>query len=178
MILLKLTDVFEIQVHIILKREQMLLDYPLNLKWWNYNWEFKEITKSFTFKYFQKTEGYLEPIQTTKRELFVKIVHSLIPLTILTKCSILDVWLACKNATKSFNKSSCEFNIFSFSYLVKHFFSFYFVYLFLTIFKNDLPVLLYKTYFYSNEYLHKNIHKYCKFLDVAKTKQWCLNILK
>ena len=35
---------------------------------------FKEITKSFTFEYFQKTEVYLEPIETSKKKLFVKIV--------------------------------------------------------------------------------------------------------
>ena len=49
------------------------------------------------------------------------------PLTILTKSSILDVKLGCKIA-KSFNKSFCEFNIFSFtSHLVKYLFSFYFI---------------------------------------------------
>ena len=59
-------------------------------------------------------------------ELFVKIVNTLMPLTILTKKSILDVRLGSKNATKIFNKSFCEFNIFSFSsHLVKYFFSFY-----------------------------------------------------
>ena len=65
MIILKLTDVFEIHAHfkmIILKLEQMFLNYV-----------FKEITKSFTYKYFQKTDVYLEPIQTSKMELFVKI---------------------------------------------------------------------------------------------------------
>ena len=41
---------------------------------------FKEITKSFTFEYFQKTEVYLEPIETSKMKLFVKIVNSLMPL--------------------------------------------------------------------------------------------------
>ena len=48
---------------IILKLEQMFLNYVI-----------QRITKSFTFKYFQKTEVYLEPIQTSKMELFVKIV--------------------------------------------------------------------------------------------------------
>ena len=65
MIILKLTDVFEIHAHfkmIILKLEQMFLNYV-----------FKEITKSFTYKYFQKADVYLEPIQTSKMELFVKI---------------------------------------------------------------------------------------------------------
>ena len=114
--------------HIILIREQMLLNYTFNLKWWNYNWVFKEITRSCTFKYFEKTEVYLEPIEISKMELFVKIINSLMPLTILTKCSIVDVWLGCQNATKSFNTSFCEFNIFSFSsHLVKCFFFFYFV---------------------------------------------------
>ena len=49
------------------------------------------------------------------------------PLAILTKSSILDVWPGSKNATKSSNKSFSEFNIFSFSsHLVKYFFSIYF----------------------------------------------------
>ena len=47
-------------------------------------------SRSFTFKDFQKTEVYLEPIQTSKVELFVKIVSSLMLLTILTKSVILD----------------------------------------------------------------------------------------
>ena len=47
----------------------------------------------------------------------------LMPLTIVTKSSILDVWLGSKNATKSFSKSFCECNIFGFSSdLVKYFF--------------------------------------------------------
>ena len=95
---------------IIIKREQMFL----NLNGWNYNWVFKENTKSFTFKCFQKTEVYLVLIQISKMELFVKIVNILMPLTILTKSSILDVWLGSKIATKSFNKSFCKFNSFSF----------------------------------------------------------------
>ena len=80
MIILKLTDIFEVHFHfkmIILEREQMFWDYTFNLKWWNYNWVFKEITKSFTFKYFQKTEAYLEPIQTSNLKIFVKIVNLL-----------------------------------------------------------------------------------------------------
>ena len=65
MIVSKLTGAFEINVHfkmIILKREAMFSNYPFNLKWWNYNWVSKEITKPFTFKHFQKKEVYLEPI--------------------------------------------------------------------------------------------------------------------
>ena len=118
--ILKLTGVFEIHVYfkmIILKREQIFLNYTFNLKWWNYNSVFKEITKSFTFKYFQKTEVYLKPIQTSKMEYFVKIVNSLVPLTNLTKSTILDVWLGSKNASWSFNKSFCGFNIFSFRFI-------------------------------------------------------------
>ena len=100
MIILKLTDVFEIHAHfkmIILKLEQMFLNYVI-----------QRITNSFTFKYFQKAEVYLEPIQTSKMELVVKIVNSLMPLTILTKSSILDLCLCSKNATKSFNKASAS----------------------------------------------------------------------
>ena len=85
------------------KRWQMLLNYTLNLKWWNYKWLFKEIT-SFAFKYFQKTEVYLEAIQTSKVELFAKTVDSLLSWTVFTKSFTFDVWLGCKNATKSFNE--------------------------------------------------------------------------
>ena len=56
---------------------------------------------------------YLKPIQTSKMKAFVKIVNDLIPLTIFTKSSILDVWLVSKTSTKSF-KSFCEFNFISF----------------------------------------------------------------
>ena len=44
-------------------------------------------------------------------------------------------------------------------------------FLFLPIFKKELQVLLYKTYFYSNEYLRKKNTQVCKFLVVDKTKQ-------
>ena len=57
-----------------------------NWKWWNYKWVFKEITKSFVFKYFQKTDLCLESIQTskmTKMEPFVKIANRLMPPKIL-----------------------------------------------------------------------------------------------
>ena len=47
----------------------------------------------FFFKYFQKTEVYLEPSQISKMELFVKIATDLMLLTIFTKSSIVDVWL-------------------------------------------------------------------------------------
>ena len=71
----------------------------------NYNLVFKEITRSFVFKNFQKTaEVYLEPSQTSKMEPFVKMMNGLMPLTMFTKSFILDVPLASKNATKSFNK--------------------------------------------------------------------------
>ena len=88
MIILKLTGVFEIHVHfkmIILKRD------TFNLKGRHYNWVFKEITKSFAFKYFQKTEVHLEPSQASKIKPFVKIVNGLRPLPIFTKSSILDI---------------------------------------------------------------------------------------
>ena len=113
MIILKLIDVFEIHAHfkmIILKLEQMFWNYVIQR---NY--------KIFYFQIFPKV--YLEPIETSKMKLFVKILNSLMRLTILTKSSILDVCLWSKNATKSFNKSFCEFNIFSFSSrLVKYIF--------------------------------------------------------
>ena len=42
------------------------------------------------FLYFQKAEVYLEPTQTSKTEIFVKI-DSLMPLTVFKKSSILDI---------------------------------------------------------------------------------------
>ena len=106
-------------------------------------WVFKEITKSFVFKYFQKTEVYLESSQTSKMDPFVKIVNGLIPSTNLTKSSILHVWLGSKNATKSLNKSTCEFS----SQLVKYFFlllyKFYFFQYSKTIFKFSCTRLIF-----------------------------------
>ena len=136
MIILKLTGVFEIHVHfkmIIFKREQMFF----NLKGWNYNWVFRENTKSFTFKYFQKTEVYLAPIQISKMELFVEIINSLMPLTILTKSSILDVWLGSKMATKSFHKSFCKFNFLALAAIWLK--TDYKIFLFSSIFKRQKP---------------------------------------
>ena len=116
---------------------------------------FQRNYKIFTLKV------YLEPIQTSKIELFVKIVNSLMPLTILTKSSILDVWLGSKNATKSFNKSFCEFNIFSFSsHLVKYFFFLLLCeLLFLTIFKSDLKLILIQTNIYVKTYTSMQISR-------------------
>ena len=109
---------------------------------------------------------YLEPIQTSKMELFLKIVNSLTPLTILTKSSILDVWPGSENATKSSNKSFCVFNIFSFSSRLNTFFPFT-----LKIFRSSSIWKRFSTsniqkrfssfvvqdfYFYSNKYLRKN----------------------
>ena len=68
----------------------MSLKYKLQLS-------FQRNYKIFYFQVFSKTSSifkdkvYLEPIQTSKMELFEKIVNSLMPLTILTKSSILDV---------------------------------------------------------------------------------------
>ena len=107
---------------------------------------------------------YLEPIQTSKMELFVKIVNSLMPLTILTKSSILDVWLSSKNTTKSFNKSFCEFNIFNFSgHLVKTVF-FLLRKISSNIQKRSSNFAVKDFNFYSNEYLRKNTRKYANFL--------------
>ena len=113
----------------------------------------QRITKCFTFQYFQEVEVYLEPIRVSKMELFVKIVNSLMLLTVLTKNSISDVWSCSKNATKSSNKSFCEFNILSLrGHLVKYFFSFYFVNFYFfqyskTIFKFYCTRLLFKRIF-------------------------------
>ena len=93
------TDVFEL--HVQFKGLKLQLSIQRNYK-------------IFYLPVFSKTKVYLGPIQIFKMELFVKIVNSLILLTILTKSSILDVSLGSKNATKSFSKSFCEFNIFSF----------------------------------------------------------------
>ena len=128
---------------IILKPEQILENYTFNIKWWNYNRVFTENAKSFVSKYFQKTGVYLEPIQTSKMEPFVKIVNGIKPLTNFTKSSILDVWLCSKNATKIFNKSLSEFDFSSFSsHLVKYLFLLLYKFLSLLIFNSDLQVLL------------------------------------
>ena len=126
------------------------------MKWWNYNWVFKEIKKPFVFNYFQKTEVYFEPSQTSKMKPSVKIVNGLMPWTIFIRSSILYVWLVSKNATKSFNKSFCEFNFFSFSsHLVKYFFLLLYKFLFLPVFQNDIQVLLHKASIFieTNSYL-------------------------
>ena len=113
----------------------------------------------------------------------MKIVNSLMPLTILTKCSILDVRLGCKNATKSFNTSFSVFNIFSFSsHLVKYFFSFYFVnFFFCQYSKKIFKFCCTRLIFIQTNIYVKTFHKFsqvCKFLFVAKIKQWCLIISK
>ena len=94
------------------------------------------------------------------------------PLSIFTERSILDVWLGYKNATKSFNKSFCAFNYFSFSlHLVKYFLLLLHKFSFLLILKKNLQVLLYKSFiFIRNENICKKIHKY-EWL-------WCLIISK
>ena len=45
------------------------------------------------------SESYSEPIQTSKMELFGKIVNGFSPLTIFAKSYILDVWLGSENAS-------------------------------------------------------------------------------
>ena len=108
---------------------------------------------------------YLEPIQTSKMELFVKIVNSLMLLTILTNSSILDVWLGSNIATKSFDNSFCELNIFSFSSgLVKYFFPLTLIFTSSNIQKRSSSFVVQDFYFYLNEFLRKNIHKYANFL--------------
>ena len=80
---------------------------------------------------------YLEPIQTSKTELFVKIINNLMPLTTSTKSSNSYFWSGSKNATKSSNKSFCEFNIFSLAAIwFNTFFLLLWKFLFLLIFKN------------------------------------------
>ena len=146
MIILKLTDVFEIHIHfkmITLKRKQMFFNYTFNLKWWNYNWVFKEITKSFAFKYFQKREVYLDPIQISNIELFVKIVNSLILLIILIKSSILDAWLVLKKPLKASIKAFMNSTFLALPVIFLNTFLFLLCwFLFLPIFKNYLQVLL------------------------------------
>ena len=118
---------------------------------------------------------YLKPIQTSKMKPFVKIVNDLMPLTIFTKSSILDVWLVSKTSTKSFNKSFCKFNFISFINFISHFVKYFFPslcnFLFLPIFQNDLQVLLYRASIFI-EYLRKNIQKYANF---SLTWQVCDN---
>ena len=47
--------------------------------------------KIFFFSSIFKKQVYLEPSQTSKIETFVKIANNLMPLTIFTKSSILDI---------------------------------------------------------------------------------------
>ena len=90
MIILKARrDVFELNIQ-----------YQYNVMWWNCDWVFKENAKPFVFKYFPKTEVYLEPSQISQMRIFVKIVNGLMPFTIFTKSSILYAWLSFINATK------------------------------------------------------------------------------
>ena len=48
---------------------------------------------SFIFSYVFSSHSYSKPCQTSKMELFVKIVNGFLLKTILTKLSILDVFL-------------------------------------------------------------------------------------
>ena len=52
------------------------------------------------------SEAYPEPSQTSKMELFVKIVKGGNPLTIFEKSSILDIWLCSEDASQFSNKQS------------------------------------------------------------------------
>ena len=142
----------------------MFLNYMLNIEWWNYNWVFKETTKSIVFKYFQKTEVYLEHSQTSKMKPFVKIINSLMLSTIFTKGSIIDVWLGSKNATKSFNKSFCELSFLALAAIWLNVFPIT-LYIFISsnIKKGSSSFAVQDFYFYWNEYLRKSIHKYVHF---------------
>ena len=61
--------------------------------------------KIFVFNYFQNTEMYLEPSETSEIKPFAKIVNGLMLLTVFRKSSILGTPLGSKNATKSLYKS-------------------------------------------------------------------------
>ena len=125
----------------------------------------KKLYKIFYFLVFPKGRVYLEPIQISKTELFVKIVNSLMALAIVTKSSISDVWPGSKIATKSCNKSFCEFNIFSFwSHLVKYSFSTYFVNFY--IFQHSKRIFKFcctRLIFIQTNISVKIIHKYANF---------------
>ena len=159
MIILKLTDIF-------------------NFIWWNCNWVLEEITKSFIFQYFLKVEVYLEPIQTSKMELFVKIINNLMPLTTSTKSSNSYFWSGSKNATKSSNNSFCEFNIFNLAAIwFNTFFLLFWKFLFLLIFKNISKFYCTRLIFIQTNNYVKNIQKNANFV-VDKTKQRCPIISK
>ena len=100
------------------------------------------------------------------------------PLAILTKSSILDVWPGSKNATKSSNKGFSEFNIFSFSsHLVKYFFSIYFANFYIFQYSKTTSSFVVQVIF-----IQRNIYvehtQVCKFLIVTRTKQWCVIVSK
>ena len=87
-------------------------------------------------------------------------------LTILTKSSILDVWLGSKSAIKSFDKSFFyEFNIFSLAVIwLNTFFLLFNFYLF----KSDLQVFLYKTFVF----ISTNIYiKTCTSMQISRCRQ-------
>ena len=52
-----------------------------------------------TKNWFEWLRGVLEPYQTSKTELFVKIVNSWKPLTVFAKRFILDIWRSSEYAT-------------------------------------------------------------------------------
>ena len=145
MIILKLTDLF-------------------NFIRWNCNWVLEEITKSLIFQYFLKVEVYLEPIQTSKMELFVNIINNLMPLTTSTKSSNSYFWSGSKNTTKSSNKSFCEFNIFSLAAIwFNTFFLLLWKFLFLLIFKNISKFYCTRLIFIQTNNYVKNIPKNANF---------------
>ena len=107
----KLTGVFEMHIHfkmIILKQEQIfklhvqfeVMKLQLNIQI-NY--------KIFCFQLFPKDKGVFRTQSSIKMMPFVKIVNSLMLLTIFRKSSILDVSLVSKNATKSIIQASVSF---------------------------------------------------------------------
>ena len=102
------------------------------------------------------------------------------PLTILTKSSIVNVWPGSKNVTKSSNKSFCQFNTFNFSsHLVKYFFSFYLVNFYIFQHSKTMFKFCFTRFLFSFKQIFTQKHtQVCRFLVVAKTKQWCLIISK
>ena len=87
----------------------------------------------------------------------------------------LTVQAGSKNATKSSNKSFCEFNIFSFSScLVKYILLCKFLYL--PLFKNDLQVLLYKTFILIQTNIYVKTYTSMQFFRCRQDKTMvCVN---
>ena len=118
----------------------------------------------YLFSSIFKRQVYLELSQTFKMEPFVKIINDLMLLNILTKSSILDVWLVLKIPLKASIKVSVSLTFLALASIWLNIFSLYFV-IFISSNAQKLSSSFVgqNFYVYSNKYLLENIHKYSNF---------------